>query len=424
MDTDLAIIGAGAAGITAARMAQALGLSVIVLEASGRVGGRVYTDQSLGVPFDAGAAYIHFSNRNPWIREARRLGIETRLWRGFTHFQMIGAGKPLGMASGERRARAFDAFWTHLDALETAHGEAVFDPMSIADAAKPLTAEGQVAMGDLSRLGLGDQPEKISLADYLEQWHGPDHVVPEGYGTLVAAAARALPVKLSTPVREVEAVKGGFKLVTPSGVVTARAVIVTVSVGVLQAEHIRFKPGLPSTMLKALDGLAMGALTKVALTFDGARFGIGVGEDKIVMDAPLGSMTFEMWPYDRNLVLAVTGGDAGRALIQMGETDAIQETLRIFADFAGPEARRHFKAGRLAGWWGDPLFEGGYSYAKPGAVQARQTLHESGVDGLYFAGEASCGGRFGASMTVAGASYAGWDAVHRAAWHLMGGHAS
>ena len=104
----------------------------------------------------------------------------------------------------------------------------------------------------------------------------------------------------------------------------------------------------------------------------------------------------------------------------MGEAAAIQEVLRIFAGFAGQEASRHFKAGRLADWWGNPLFEGGYSYAKPGAVQARRALHESGVDGLYFAGEASCGGRFGASMTVAGASYAGWDAAHRAARHILG----
>ena len=294
MDSDLVIIGAGAAGITAARMAKALGLSALVLEAGSRVGGRVFTDQSLGLPFDAGAAYIHFSNRNPWMREARRLGIETRLWRGFTHFQMIAGGQPLGMASGERRTRAFDAFWAHLDALETAQSEAVFDPMSLADGAQALTAEGQEALGDLSRLGLGDQPEKVSLADYLEQWHGPDHVVPQGYGTLVAAAARDVPVRLSTPVTEVEAVKGGFRLQTPQGSLSARAVIVTVSVGVLQAGHIRFKPALPLMLVKALDGLAMGALTKVALAFDGARFGIGVGEDKIVMDAPLGSMTFEM----------------------------------------------------------------------------------------------------------------------------------
>ena len=421
MDTDLAIVGAGAAGITAARMAQALGLSCQVLEAGSRIGGRVYTDLSLGLPYDAGAAYIHFSNRNPWMREARRLGIETRLWRGFTHFQMIADGTPLGMASGERRKRAFEAFWSHLDALEQAQGETVFDPMSMADGAAPLTEEGRAAMGDMSRLGLGEEPDRVSLADYLEQWHGPDHVVPDGYGTLVSAAGRGLPIHLKSRVGKIERVKTGFELQTDQGDVRARAVIVTASVGVLQAERITFKPGLPQRLLRGLDGMAMGALTKVALTFDGARFGIGVGEDKIVMDAPLGSMTFEMWPYDRNLVLAVTGGEAGRALTRLGETGAVEEVLRIFCGFAGQEARRHFIAGRLSGWWGDPLFEGGYSYLKPGAVEARRDVHESGSDGLYFAGEASCGGRFGASMTVAGASYAGWDAVHRAAAFLKKG---
>ena len=421
MDIDLAIVGAGAAGITAGRMAQSAGLSCVVLEAAQRTGGRVFTDLSLGVPFDAGAAYIHFSNRNPWMREARRLGIETRLWRGFTHFQMIAGGRPLGMASGKRRKRAFEAFWSHLDALEQAQGETVFDPMSMADGASVLTEEGQAAMGDMSRLGLGEQPEKVSLADYLEQWHGPDHVVPVGYGTLVCAAGQGLPIHLSTPVREIEAVKGGFRLTTDTGTVRARCVIVTVSVGVLQAGHIRFKPGLPTLLLRGLEGMGMGALTKVALTFDGARFGIGVGEDKIVMDAPSGSMTFEMWPYDRNLVLAVTGGEAGRALIELGEQGAIEEVLRIFCDFAGQEARKHFVAGRLAGWWGNPLLEGGYSYVKPGVVEARRHLQDSGTDGLYFAGEASCGGRFGASMTVAGASYAGWDAVRRAVKFLKSG---
>ena len=423
MDIDLAIVGAGAAGITAARTAHAQGLTCVVLEAAQRTGGRAYTDLSLGVPYDAGAAYIHFSNRNPWMREARRLGIETRLWRGFTHFQMIAGGHPLGMASGERRSRAFDAFWSHLDRLEQEHSEAVFEPMSMADGASVLTEEGQAAMGDMSRLGLGEQPDRVSLADYLEQWHGPDHVVPVGYGTLVCAAAQGLPIHLGTPVRMIEAVKGGFVLVTDQGSVRARAVVVTVSIGVLQAGHIRFKPALPDRLMRGLDGLAMGALSKVALSFDGARFGIGVGEDKIVMDAPSGSMTFEMWPYDRNLVLAVTGGDAGRALIELGEQGAIEEVLRIFCGFAGQEARKHFVAGRLAGWWGNPLFEGGYAYVKPGAVQARRDLHESGTDGLYFAGEASCGARYGASMTVAGASYAGWDAVHRAAKFLKGSSA-
>lgn len=421
MAYDLAIIGAGAAGITAARMARALGLTAMVLEADHRVGGRVYTDQSLGIPYDAGAAYIHFSNRNPWMREARRLGIETRLWRGFTHFEMIAQGQPLGTVSGERRNRAFDAFWAHLDRLEHAQGEAVFDPMSMADGAAHLDAEGQAALGDMSRLGLGEQPEKVSLADYLEQWHGPDHIVPQGYGTLVTAAAQGVPISLSTRVNAVEATGRGFRVDTTTGSLEARAVIVTVSVGVLQAGHIRFAPVLPLSFERALDGMAMGALTKTALVFDGARFGMAVGADKIVMDAPGGSMTFEIWPYDRNLVLAVTGGDAGRDLIRMGEQAAVEEVLRIFSAFAGQDARRHFVSGRLSGWWGHPFFEGGYSYVKPGAVMARRDMHESGVEGLYFAGEASCGGRYGASMTVAGASYAGWDAVHRAARFLKHG---
>ena len=92
-DIDLVMIGAGAAGITAARTALAFGASCMVLEARDRVGGRVHTDASLGPHFDAGAAYIHFCERNPWVREARRVGIETRPWRGFMHFEPFIGGQ-------------------------------------------------------------------------------------------------------------------------------------------------------------------------------------------------------------------------------------------------------------------------------------------------------------------------------------------
>ena len=413
MTIDIAIIGAGAAGIAAARTASALGKTCLVLEARQRVGGRAFTDRSLGVPFDAGAAYIHFSDRNPWMREARRLGIETRLWRGWTHHEPWLGGHPIPTEDIERRLAGYGELWEHIETL----GDD-FPDMSMAEVGSRLSRSAQGTLTNMSRLGLGEEPTRLSLHDYMSQWEGPDHILPEGYGSLVEAAARDLPIHLGTIVKRISARAKGFEILTEQGNVHARAVIVTVSVGVLKAGHIAFEPGLPLPLLGALDGLDMGALTKIVLAFDGERFGLKPGDDKILLDAPGGAMSFEVWPFDRNIVIAVTGGDAGRDICLQGEAGAIDMVASLFSSLIGQECKPHLRGGRLANWWTDPFSEGGYAYAHPGAFSARQALMESGIDGLYFAGEATAGGRFGASMTVAGASYAGWDAAKRAAKHL------
>ena len=409
MTHDIAIIGAGAAGIAAARTAVALGKTCVVLEARQRVGGRAYTDTSLSIPYDAGAAYIHFADRNPWVREARRLGIETRLWRGWSHHEAWQGGAPLSEDKAAERRDGYGEFWEHLETL----GENLTD-RTIAEAAQHLSPSARDAARHFARLALGEEPSRLSLQDYQVQWEGPDRVIPSGYGTLVAAAAEGLPIHLGAPVKRILARSSGFELETIQGTVHARAVVVTVSIGVLKAGHIAFEPGLPTHILKALDGLDMGALTKVALAFDGERFGLRPGEDKILLDAPGGSMTFEVWPFNRDIVIAVTGGDAGREISQLSASAAVDHVSGLFSTIIGRDCRPNLRCGSLAGWWSDPFAEGGYAYAHPRAFSARQALMETGIDGLYLAGEATAGGRFGATMSVGGASYAGWEAAKRA----------
>ena len=193
--------GAGAAGIAAARTAHALGKTCVVLEARHRVGGRAFTDTSLGIPYDAGAAYIHFADRNPWVREAKRLGIETRLWRGWTHHEAWQSGAPLSEDQIAERRDGYGEFWDHLETL----GESLTD-RSIAEAAHHLSPSAREAARHFSRLALGEEPSRLSLHDYQVQWAGPDRVIPSGYGTLVAAAAWTDFFKL--PLAKAAAVEG------------------------------------------------------------------------------------------------------------------------------------------------------------------------------------------------------------------------
>ena len=408
-DVDLVMIGAGAAGITAARTAPAFGGRCMGLEARDRGGGGGRTHGRFRPPFACGAAPIPFFERDTLGGGARRGGIETRPWRGFMHFEPFIGGQRVPEEAVLRRRRVREGFWTHLESIEDQDLD-----QPIAEAALVLQDEGRDAITDMSRLGLGEDPQHVSLRDYMALWDGPDRIVPQGYGTLVRAAAAGLPIRLDCPVSQINRTAAGFEVLTAKGTIKARAVVLTVSVGVLKAGHIGLPSGLSADFTAGLDGLGMGALTKVALAFDGERFGIPQGADKIALDAPEGSMTFELWPFDQNLVLAVSGGQGGRRLIAQGEAASVDEVARIFSTIIGRDCRPHLRGGRLSGWWGDPYSEGSYAYAKPDQHHARAKLLETGIEGFYYAGEATAGGRFGACMTVAGASYAGWDAVKKA----------
>lgn len=406
---DIAIVGAGAAGLVAAHRAREKGFRTRIFEARSRVGGRIHTDNTLGEGFDAGAFYIHFAERNPWreIAEAHKVPLldDNLLMGGFNVFR---EGKPLAQEERGRRRGAFGRLAAAVDE------EGASADFSFEEAARRLAPELIEAAQSLTLLSLGEDPERVSVRDYQQLDAGEDFVIPSGYGHLLERYAQGLDIVLSTPVTGIDARGDSVRLTTPSGEVSARAVIVTVPVGVLQAGAIRFTPGLPAGVTGALDGLGMGALTKVALKFDGTRFGQTPWTQFFDQGTPTarGSpddlVNFEFWPFDRNLVIAMFGGNYARNLARAGERAAIEAILARLVAILGPDARKAFRGGRLAGWSADPFSRGGYSIAKPGHAAARAAL-EAPIHGrIWFAGEANAGV---ASMTAGGAAIAGRRAV-------------
>ncbi|MDP2358854.1 MAG: NAD(P)/FAD-dependent oxidoreductase, partial [Beijerinckiaceae bacterium] len=261
-DVDVVVVGAGAAGIGAAQELRRLGKRVLVLEARGRVGGRVYTDRTLGDPWDAGALYIHWSDRNPWTRLARDYGFETldpSSMSAGTRFVDVS-----GPSDGRQRRGAFGIVANYFDS----ENGAVPD-VSMLERVGGAQSEFRDSAMAIARMSLGDEPERISAADYARLWAGDDLIVRQGYGALVERAAEGLDVRLSTPVDAIDWSGAGVRVVTKSGVIGARAAIVTLPVGVLQKGGVRFTPELPQRTRDGLAGLGMGALTKVALKFNG-----------------------------------------------------------------------------------------------------------------------------------------------------------
>jgi monoamine oxidase len=405
-DADVVVVGAGAAGIEAARTLIAAGRSVIVLEARDRIGGRVHFDAALGqqAAFDAGARFIHWAERNPWTDIARKLGAPatSESWGG--SFATFRNGERVDPSQRAERRAAFGRVWRLLDA-DTPPSPDVSVAARIGDGIELEAARS------LMHLSMGEEPERISVRDYARLWSGDDLEVPSGYGTLVERHGAGLPVRMSTPVRSIDWSGAGVRVETQAGVLTAGAAIVTVPVGVLQAGGIRFTPGLPAETSRALDGLGMGSLTKIALRVEGERFGLSPFSsffDTTRADEPF---SVEFWPFDRNVVLCQLGGDYARRVLGMGEREAIAFALDKLVSMLGASARGKIGPGQVAGWWTDPLARGSYSLCRPGHDDARALLAQPVADRLWFAGEAT---GEGPAVTVGGATLEGARAARAA----------
>lgn len=412
-DLDVAIIGAGAAGIVAAQRAREKKLIARIFEARDRVGGRVFTDEALGAGFEAGAFYIHFAERNPWrdIAEQHKFELvdDNGLWGGFNVFRH---GQPL---PAEERSRRRGAFGRLSMALEREGREV---DLSFAEAARRHAPELLDAAQSLTLLSLGEDPEHVSIRDYQNLDSGDDFVLPGGYGHLLETHARGLDIALKSPVSAIDLSGPVARITMAGGTVTARAVVLTASIGVLQAGGIRIHPGWPAPMEQALNGLRMGAMTKVALRMDGDRMGLTPWTQYFDQGDGDELVNFEFWPFDRPLIIATFGGDYGRNLAKAGEETAVSVIRDRLVAILGEQHRTRLRQGRLAGWSADPLALGSYSVALPGRIEARRVLERPVLDKLWLAGEANADA---ASMTAGGAALAARRAVDDVARRLATG---
>lgn len=404
------VIGAGCAGIAAARALLARGRSCLVLEGGARVGGRAFTESaSLGLPFDHGASWLHQADDNPLTPLARSMGLEMLDHDTLRDRRLFADGR---LATREERrdfAAAEDAFWT---AVESAAADGGPDrPAADAaprggrwDATVAHWEGAQICAAELSRMSLRD-----FAATALD---GPNMILREGVGGLVARLAEGLPIRLGARVDRIRWHARGVTAEGVFGAVAARAAIVTVSTGVLAAGGIEFDPPLPSATQDAIHALPLGLLTKIAFRADDpalpdlppfASLRRAVAHDG---DRP---MSFVARPFGDPVIIAFCGG--ARAWEMAGdparlEAEARAEAARVF----GAKGAAALGRATVTRWAEDPLFRGAYSHAIPGARDARHALAQPLADGrLVFAGEA-CHPRFAA--TVAGAWLSGIDAAN------------
>lgn len=411
----MAVVGAGVAGLSAARHLRRRGVPVVLLEASGRIGGRAYTSRPavLGhAAFDHGASWLHAAQRNPLVGFAQPAEDALTNSDAARTERLYVAGRPAD--DGEHAA--YDAAWDRLDE--------VVAPALAADQRDRSLAEAMVPMQDdpWAATVAGWEGAIIAAADAdalsLRDWHrnrldGPNLTVRGGLGAFVARRLAA-DVELDTPVTAI-AWDGaaGVRIETARGTIHAAACIVTVSTGVLSSGAIRFSPALPAAVQAAIAGLPMGLLSKVALPVAG-RDRLGLPADTGLvrqMTAGRAGMAFIAWPEGAGHVIGFVGGRAAWALA--GDPAAAEALARAeLRAMLGSAAARLADGAAVTGWATDPFALGAYAYAPPGQAGMRGVLEAAfPAERLLFAGEACR--TDGLAGTVGGAFASGRDAAVR-----------
>ncbi|BBZ45334.1 amine oxidase [Mycobacterium parmense] len=383
------VVGAGMAGLSAARSLADAGWPVRVIEARDRIGGRVCTDRGWGTPLEMGASWIHGTTGNPLVELAGRAGAQliTTDYDGWADLAVDPVLQPLTYDRG--RWREF---------VERAR--AVVDGGSLAAAVgaaadrEALSARDRVQLAFYVTTEIEDEyaagAAQLSATtfDKGEYAGGDQDIVANGYDALPRVLAKGLAVALNTPVTAV--VQRGDSVVVRSGdrSFRGRAAIVTVPLGVLKSGAIAFDPPLPDGHAHAVRVLGFGVLSKSFFRFDRRTW----SQDNAFyqyLDAGGGpwAQWFTMPGAAGPIVLAFNAGDRGRWAEACPSGDLISSAL--------PVARRLFGNGvsltevRSSKWAADPYALGAYSFHAPGSGLAdRRRLQQPIGDRLYLAGEA------------------------------------
>jgi len=380
-EVDVAIIGAGAAGLGAARAFNNSGLSIVVLEARDRVGGRGHTIMAApGIPFDVGCGWLHSADHNSFVEIARQLNFEIDSTRPPWREQSFDSIFP-----PKERAdfnRALDAFYDRLDeAASTGRDCAASAYLEPGNRWNPM-------IDALSTYINGCELDQVSIIDTAAyedteiNWR-----VREGYGALIAAYGAPCPLALNADVRLIDHSGKRVRIETSRGTLSAPRVIVTVPTNLLADEAVRFHPSLPAKV-DAARGLPLGLADKVMLSLDQPE---ALPKDGNLRAAPMRTAmgSFHLRPFGEACIEGFFGGRFARQLEDAGDGALAAQAIDEIVGLLGSDFRRRLKPLAESRWAHDTFARGSYSHALPGHAGDRAVL-AAPVDGrLFFAGEAT-----------------------------------
>jgi monoamine oxidase len=380
-EVDVAIIGAGAAGLGAARALESSGLSLIVLEARGRVGGRGHTIMAApDVVFDVGCGWLHSADQNSFVPIAEQLNFEIN--KALPPWRERAFGKAFPQHERDDFIRALDAFY---DRAEQAAKTGRDGP---ANACLEPGNRWNPMIDAISTYVNGSELDQVSILD-MDAYEDTNinWRVRRGYGALMAAYGASCPLALNTKVTLIDHSGSRLRVETSRGTLSAAKVIVTVPTNLIADEAIRFHPKLPAKV-DAARGLPLGLADKVTLALDQPEDLPEEGNLRAAtMRTEMG--TYHLRPFGQPCIEGFFGGRFAQALEDAGDGAIAAQAIDDIAGLLGSDFRRRLKPLAESRWAHDEFARGSYSHALPGHAGARAML-AAPVDGrLFFAGEAT-----------------------------------
>ena len=379
----MVVIGAGAAGIGAARALAARGLRAAVLEARDRVGGRAWTVRLRGHPVDLGAHWLHAGPINPLVAlgRARR----ERLRRAPQDGHVWVAGRPARADAVRANARAFE----RADRSMTLDAAAPGEDRSAASALPPGLGPWGERVARVHGLVSGRPLPEVSLHDFPSLEYGDNFFVSGGYGSYLARLADGLPVRLDAPVTRIDWSGERVRVEIGDGEpLVARAVVVTVPVMVLR-EGPLFSPPLPNAVRAAIDGFTAGIYEHAVLHWPSSPFR---GRDRLAglhggRRAPPGLLArIDGTPFH---YYELDAGEADRLDAAGSGADGVRRHVRaVLAEHVGRARLSDLTIPAVSAWRHDPWSRGSWAVVPPGHAPARQSLREPVAGKIWFAGEA------------------------------------
>src|SRR5690349_3173787 len=352
-DADIVVIGAGAAGIAAARRIVAANRKVIVVEAANQIGGRCQTDaSSFDVPFDRGARWMHNPDTNPMIKLARAAGLE---------ITTAPSGQKIRIGRRNARAGETEEFLAALVRANRAIDEAArrLDVSCASVLPKDLGVWADTAEFVLGASFSGKDLKEVSVGDKSRAQDRNTAIgCRQGLGTLIAKLGEQVPLSLSTPANRIVWSNRDVSVETPAGKIAARAAVITVSTNVLTAGNIKFAPELPKRALDAASKLSLGSYDRIALQMPGNP--LGLARDDVIIEQSTSNKTA--------LLLANIGGSSlcsidvagsfGRDLSSQGEAAMVAFAREWLTKLFGSDVANSVRKTAATRWNASPYVLG------------------------------------------------------------------